>query len=306
MGRHVARRAGRIPVYWWVVAVVLVLAGVAFGLAATSQSDHPAASSSGTGSSSGASGSCSRQLRVVTATSYEPVLQKAADGIAQGPDCVKVTTTRADGSGAADVVASSGADAWIADDVSWPQLPSTAHIAKDRAQVVATSPLYVVTQRSAAALPASARRANWLAVLAHQRAGRHVRGGEAVARTDGASDRQLAAVRHPDPQSGRHAVLHDGHVVLRRVDHDRVVRKRSYRAGVSHKGLVWQAGVQARGAGAGSSISEVSSRPPSRSAVKRLIVSSDPGLDARPGQSRNRRRSAVSSSAGGIGIGGPP
>ena len=42
MGRHVARRAGRIPVYWWVVAVVLVLAGVAFGLAATSQSDHPA------------------------------------------------------------------------------------------------------------------------------------------------------------------------------------------------------------------------------------------------------------------------
>jgi von Willebrand factor type A domain len=157
MGRHVARRAGRIPVYWWVVAIVLAVAGVAFGLAATSQSDHPVASSSGTGSSSGVSGPCSRQLRVVTATSYEPVLQKAADGIAQGPDCVKVTTTRADGSGAADVVASSGADAWIADDASWPQLPSTAHIGKDRAQVVATSPLYVVTQRSAAALPPSAQ-----------------------------------------------------------------------------------------------------------------------------------------------------
>lgn len=157
MGRHVARRARRIPVYWYVVAVVLALAGVAFGLAATSQSNHPAASSSGTGSTSGVSGPCSRQLRVVTATSYEPVLQKAADGIAQGPDCVKVTTTRADGSGAADVVASSGADAWIADDMSWPQLPSTAHIAKDRAQVVATSPLYVVTQRTAAALPPSAQ-----------------------------------------------------------------------------------------------------------------------------------------------------
>ena len=85
------------------------------------------------------------------------MLQKAADGIAQGPDCVKVTITRADGSGAAGVVASSGADAWIADDASWPQLPGTAHIAKDRAQVVATSPLYVVTQRTAAALPASAQ-----------------------------------------------------------------------------------------------------------------------------------------------------
>src|SRR6476659_691807 len=128
MGRHVARRARRIPVYWYVVAVVLGLAGVAFGLAATSQSNHPAASSSGTGSTSGVSGPCSRQLHVVTATSYEPVLQKAAAGIAQGPDCVKVTTTRADGTAAADVVASSGADAWIADDVSWPscQAPRTS------------------------------------------------------------------------------------------------------------------------------------------------------------------------------------
>ena len=134
----------------------------------------------------------------------------------------------------------------------------------------------------------AARRANWLAVLAHQRAGRHVRGGEAVAGTDGASDRQLAAVRHPDPQSGRHAVLHDGHVVLRRVDHDRVVRKRSYRAGVSHKGLVWQAGVSGarRGRGlfdiGGVQAPAVAKRSKSANRV------SDPGLDTRPGQSRNR------------------
>ena len=157
MGRHVARRARRIPVYGYVVAIVLALAGVAFGLAATSQSNHPAASSSGAGSTSGVSGPCSRQLHVVTARSYEPVVQKAADGLARGPDCVKVTITRADGNGAAAVVASSGADAWLADDASWPQLPSTAHIAKDRAQIVATSPLYVVTQRAARPLPASAQ-----------------------------------------------------------------------------------------------------------------------------------------------------
>ena len=156
MGRHVVQRARRrLPAYWYVVAIVLAVAGVAFGLAATSGSDHP--SSSGTGSTSGASGPCSRQLRIVTTSSYEPVLQKVADGIAQGPDCVKVAITRADGSGAAGVVASSGADAWIADDASWPQLPSTAHIAKDRAQVVATSPLYVITQRAAPALPAAAQ-----------------------------------------------------------------------------------------------------------------------------------------------------
>jgi hypothetical protein len=110
MGRHVAGRARRrLPAYWYVVAIVLEVAGVAFGLAATFQSDHP--SSSGTGSTSRASGPCSRQLRIVTASSYESVLHKAADGIAQGPGCVQVTITRADGSGAAGVVASSGADA---------------------------------------------------------------------------------------------------------------------------------------------------------------------------------------------------
>jgi hypothetical protein len=155
MGRHVARRARRrVPVYWFVVAIVLAVAGVAFGLAATSESDHP--SSSGTGSTSSASGPCPRQLGIVTASSYEPVLQKAAAGIAQGPDCVRVTITRADGSGAAGVVASSGADAWIADDASWPQLPGAVRIAKDRVQVVATSPLYIVSQSTAPALPASA------------------------------------------------------------------------------------------------------------------------------------------------------
>jgi hypothetical protein len=98
----------------------------------------------------------------VTASSYGAVLQKAAEGIAQGPNCLRLTVTSADGSAAAGVVASSGADAWIADDASWPQLPSNAHIAKDRAQVVATSPLYVVTQRTAATLPASAQ--TWFGV----------------------------------------------------------------------------------------------------------------------------------------------
>jgi hypothetical protein len=137
--------------------MVLAVAGVAFGLAATSGSDRrQAASSSGTESTSGASGGCPGQLRIVTATSYEPVLQRAAGGMAHGPDCVRVTITRADGRGAAGVVASSGADAWIADDASWPQLPGAARIAKDRAQVVATSPLYVVSQRTAPALPAYA------------------------------------------------------------------------------------------------------------------------------------------------------
>lgn len=162
MGRHIAQRAHRrFPVYWAVLAVVLAIAGVAFGLAAATRSgDHPAAAPSGTGSTSSAATPCPRQLHVVTATSYEPVLQKAAAGIAQGSDCVGLTVTAADGSAAAGVVASSGADAWIADDSSWPQMPGDAHIAKARAQVVATSPLYVVTQRTAAALPASAQ--TWL------------------------------------------------------------------------------------------------------------------------------------------------
>ena len=45
MGRHIAQRAHRrFPVYWGVLAVVLAIAGVAFGLAAASRSGHhPAA-----------------------------------------------------------------------------------------------------------------------------------------------------------------------------------------------------------------------------------------------------------------------
>jgi hypothetical protein len=150
----------RPPVYWIVLAAVLVIAGVAFGIAAATRGDDQhAAAPSGTRTTS-ASAPCPRQLKVVTATSYQPVLQKVAVGISQGPDCVRLNVTAADGSAAAEVVASSGADAWIADDASWPQLPGDAHVAKDHAHVVASSPLYVLTQRTAAALPASAR--TWL------------------------------------------------------------------------------------------------------------------------------------------------
>jgi hypothetical protein len=159
MGRHVVRRA-RFPGYGIVLAAVLVIAGVAFGIAAATRGDDQHAAAPSATQTTSASAPCARQLRVVTATAYQPVLEKVAVGISQGPECVRLSVTAADGRAAAGVVASSGADAWIADDASWPQLPGDAHVAKDRAHVVATSPLYVVTQRSAAALPASAH--TWL------------------------------------------------------------------------------------------------------------------------------------------------
>jgi Bacterial extracellular solute-binding protein len=159
MGRHDARRA-RFPGYGIVLAAVLVIAGVAFGIAAATRGDDQHAAAPSGRQTTSASAPCARQLRVVTATAYQPVLERVAVGISQGPDCVRLSVTAADGRAAAGVVASSGADAWIADDASWPQLPGDAHVAKDRAHVVATSPLYVLTQRSAAALPTSAH--TWL------------------------------------------------------------------------------------------------------------------------------------------------
>ena len=97
---------------------------------------------------------------MVTAGSYAPVLTRVAAGLRSGSDCVGVQVSVVDGQAAAGVVASSGADVWIADDASWPQLPNPAKLATGHALVIASSPLYLVTQHGAAPVPAAAR--SWL------------------------------------------------------------------------------------------------------------------------------------------------
>ena len=54
-------------------------------------------------------------VRVVTATSFAPVLEKVGETLADGPDCVGLDTVVVDGRKAADRVAEREADLWIPD-----------------------------------------------------------------------------------------------------------------------------------------------------------------------------------------------
>jgi von Willebrand factor type A domain len=139
----------------WVAAAVLLVLGLGAVVAAVSVSGHDTPTSAGTSAtttaSSGADGTpCARRLRIVTATAYQSVLRNAATTLGSGTDCVGLDVTTADGSSAASAVAATHADAWVADDASWPQLPNTATLAPGRGTVVATSPMYLVTAKSAA------------------------------------------------------------------------------------------------------------------------------------------------------------
>jgi Bacterial extracellular solute-binding protein/von Willebrand factor type A domain len=150
----------------WLALAVVALAAAAAVVAtiavtrpsASPDSRHGLAAPSGS-SASTSTATCPQQLTVVTARSYAPVLTRVAAGLHSGSGCVGVKVSVADGQGAAAVVASSGADVWIADDASWPQLPSSAKLATGQALVIATSPVYIVTQHDAS-LPATAR--SWL------------------------------------------------------------------------------------------------------------------------------------------------
>jgi Bacterial extracellular solute-binding protein len=95
-------------------------------------------------------------LRVVTARSFAPVLEAVAPGVASGPPCTRLEITVADGRGAAARAASLDADLWIPDDASWRGDPGALALANapaaEAGAVLATSPLYLVTD------PATARR----------------------------------------------------------------------------------------------------------------------------------------------------
>ena len=98
--------------------------------------------------------SCPTTLRVVTASSYAPVLADVGPTLAAGPDCVGLDVTVADGRSAAARVAEVGADAWIPDDAGWAGNPGPARLAAAPAAgsgtVLATSPFYLVTDRDTA------------------------------------------------------------------------------------------------------------------------------------------------------------
>jgi hypothetical protein len=97
---------------------------------------------------------CPTTLKVVTASSFAPVLATAARTLRAGTNCVQVDTKISEGRSAAAQVAELGADAWIPDDTAW-----TATIAAETlapkgnggsGRVLATSPFYLVTDPATA------------------------------------------------------------------------------------------------------------------------------------------------------------
>ncbi len=169
MGRHTsaAGRARR-PVLWIVAAVLAAVAVGSVGFAIAQRG--PARSQASPGSSSLlAASTCARTLRVVTATSFAPVLAALQPALATGKDCVALDTVVVDGRSAADRVAEREADVWIPDDLSWAAVARPGLLAEDgrggSGTVLATSPIYLVTDRGTAAKVARAG-GSWLGLSA--------------------------------------------------------------------------------------------------------------------------------------------
>jgi len=93
---------------------------------------------------------CPAAVHVVTAASFAPVLTGVAPALAQGPDCVRLEVTVADGRTAAARVTEVGADVWIPDDAGWASNPGPTRLASDTGTVVAESPFYLVTDEATA------------------------------------------------------------------------------------------------------------------------------------------------------------
>ncbi|MDT5040424.1 MAG: hypothetical protein QOE51_1409 [Actinoplanes sp.] len=143
MGRHRTgpRTGWLLPVAGVLALTALIVAGVVFVL----QSRPP-----GAGDVAGLP--CDKPLRVVTAMSFAPVLDAVA---ASAGACTGLQVTVADGRAAVQQVAETSADVWIPDDGSWIASAGSLELAQaptaNAGSVVATSPLYMVTDDATAA-----------------------------------------------------------------------------------------------------------------------------------------------------------
>jgi hypothetical protein len=98
---------------------------------------------------------CERVVRVMTASSFAPVLNRLGAELGQGADCVHVSIVEADGRAAAAGLASEDPDVWIPDDASWaPSAPPgllAPQASHGSGTVLATSPIFMVAGEKATA-----------------------------------------------------------------------------------------------------------------------------------------------------------
>jgi len=133
---------------WVAVAVLAVIAAASTAVAVLAIG--PDEKTPGAGGPS-----CERSLRVVTSASFAPVLDRLEPALDRDADCVALDTVVVDGRAAADRVAEREADVWIPDDASWAAVARPGLLAEEgragSGTVLATSPIYMVTDEAAAA-----------------------------------------------------------------------------------------------------------------------------------------------------------
>jgi hypothetical protein len=102
-----------------------------------------------------AGSSCTGPIRVVTASSFAPVMDGIATELDHGANCVRMEVDTADGRAAVQRVTDDDADVWIPDDSSWVGAAGSLQLAQapsaGAGTVVATSPIYMVTDAGTAA-----------------------------------------------------------------------------------------------------------------------------------------------------------
>ena len=98
--------------------------------------------------------SCGATLKVVTASSFAPVLDGLSSALDTGDPCVAVQVEVVDGRSASAKVAEFGAHVWIPDDGAWAGVADDGLLAEPDASgsgaVLATSPIYMIADQATA------------------------------------------------------------------------------------------------------------------------------------------------------------
>ena len=168
MGRHdapvhmsegdgISRAHGRAAFRWFVIVLVAAAGSTLVVRVSTNRAATVPA----------VAGGCGTALRVVAPASFAPVVQQVAPGLADGPNCIRVDVGVLDGRAAAERIGQVDADIWIADDQSWASVANQAAVAPageaGSGTVLATSPVYLVTDRATAGRITAAG-GSWLAL----------------------------------------------------------------------------------------------------------------------------------------------
>ena len=135
-----------------VAATALVAVAVTAGVVAWAQIDS--ASAPETTGSTPDTADCETTLRIVTARSFAPVLSAVAPVLESGENCAILDVEVVDGRPAPAQVAELEAHVWIPDDAAWAETAGSLELAEEEVAgsgtVVATSPIYMVTDDSTA------------------------------------------------------------------------------------------------------------------------------------------------------------